>query len=193
MDEKTKEARQERLDELTQRVAAGMTYREALHDMGYDGKSAGQTYRQIRNFAMMMHPEQAKEMPESIRDEPKTTAADAMEGMQEAADEFFGKCEDMGLKTEAPEEPKLCYQDEITAWEGDQITEHIFKPVVYDGMAVRAVEGDFGSYHYQEINGKKWIDYDDKEVANQLSMTVEQWRGFLKEIRKAALILGVEL
>ena len=69
----------------------------------------------------------------------------------------------------------------------------ITKPVGYDGFTVRAVEGDFGSYHFQEINGKQWIDYDDKEYANQLSMTVEQWRGFLAEIRKAALVLGVEL
>lgn len=69
----------------------------------------------------------------------------------------------------------------------------ISKPVNYDGMMVRAVEGDFGSYHFQEINGKQWIDYDDKECANQLSMTVDQWRGFLKEVSHAAMILGVTL
>jgi hypothetical protein len=83
-------------------------------------------------------------------------------------------CDD-DVETKLPEEPKIT------------------KPVGYDGFAVRAVEGDFGSYHFQEINGKQWIDYDDKEYANQLSMTVEQWRGFLVEIRKAALVLGVEL
>lgn len=156
-------------------------------------ENAAQMWFTIKKKLKQTDPDTYDRLPAKYKPVQKKTAADAMEGMQEAADEFFGKCEEMGLKTEAPEEPKLCYQDEITAWEGDQITEHIFKPVVYDGMAVRAVEGDFGSYHYQEINGKKWIDYDDKEVANQLSMTVEQWRGFLKEIRKAALILGVEL
>ena len=79
------------------------------------------------------------------------------------------------VKSEVPEKPKIC------------------QPVNYDGMMVRAVEGDFGSYHFQEINGKQWIDYDDKELSNQLSMTVEQWKGFLKEIYHAAQILGVSL
>jgi len=69
----------------------------------------------------------------------------------------------------------------------------ITAPVNYDGMTVRAVEGNFGSYHFQEINGKQWIDYDDKEYSNQLSMTVDQWRGFLAEIKHAAEILGVTL
>ena len=103
------------------------------------------------------------------------TLADAMAGMKDAADQFFGMCDDMGLKLDKQEDPKIT------------------KPVNYDGFNVRAVEGDYGSYHFQEINGKQWLDYDDKECANEMSMTVEQWRGFLAEIRKAALILGVEL
>ena len=116
-----------------------------------------------------------QKLEEAISQVPEVSAADAMAACQDAAEEFFGKCEDMGLKIEAPEEPKIC------------------RPVNYDGMMVRAVEGDFGSYHFQEINGKQWIDYDDKELANQLSMTVEQWKGFLKEIYHAAQILGVTL
>lgn len=103
------------------------------------------------------------------------TLADAMAGMKNAADEFFGKCEDMGLKLDKPEELKE------------------MKPVIFDGFSVRGVEGEFGSYLFQEINGKQWIDYDNKDHSEELSMTVEQWRGFLAEIRKAALILGVEL
>ena len=106
---------------------------------------------------------------------PEPTLADAMTGMKDAADTFFGQCEDMGLKLDKQKEPKIT------------------KPVNYDGFNVRAVEGDYGSYHFQEINGKQWLDFDDKECANEMSMTVEQWRGFLAEIRKAALILGVEL
>jgi hypothetical protein len=69
----------------------------------------------------------------------------------------------------------------------------ITKPVNYDGFSVRAVEGKFGSYHFQEINGKQWIDYENREGADELSMTVDQWRGFLAEIREAARVLGVEL
>lgn len=100
------------------------------------------------------------------------TVGDALNNMADAAADFFGKCEEMGLMKE---------ETKIT------------QPVNYDGFNVRAVEGDYGSYHFQEINGKQWLDYDDKECANEMSMTVEQWRGFLAEIRKAAKILGVEL
>ena len=102
------------------------------------------------------------------------TLADAMKGMNDAAEEFFGACEDMGLKTSKQEKPKIT------------------KPVNYDGFSVRAVEGKFGSYHFQEINGKQWIDYENKD-ADEMSMTVDQWRGFLEEVRNAALVLGVEL
>lgn len=72
-------------------------------------------------------------------------------------------------------------------------TRKITAPLQYGDFTVRAVEGDFGSYHFSDINGKQWIDYDDKEQANQLSMTVEQWRGFLQELVSAAKVLGVEL
>ena len=106
---------------------------------------------------------------------PEPTLADAMTGMKDAADTFFGQCEDMGLKLDKQEEPKE------------------MKPVIFDGFSVRGVEGEFGSYLFQEINGKQWIDYDNKDHSEELSMTVEQWRGFLAEIRTAALILGVEL
>ena len=103
------------------------------------------------------------------------TLADAMKGMNDAAEEFFGACEDMGLKTSTQEKPKIT------------------KPVNYDGFSVRAVEGKFGSYHFQEINGKQWIDYENRDGSDELSMTVETWRGFLEEVRNAARVLGVEL
>lgn len=103
------------------------------------------------------------------------TLADAMTGMKDAADKFFGACDEMGLKMDKPKQQKIT------------------QPVNYDGFIVRAVEGRFGSYHYQEINGKQWIDYENRDGSDELSMTVDQWRGFLEEVRKAALSLGVEL
>ncbi len=120
-------------------------------------------------------PETYNKIQAARQKKPEPTLADAMAGMKDAADQFFGMCDDMGLKLDKQEEPKIT------------------KPVNYDGFNVRAVEGEYGSYHFQEINGKQWLDFDDKECANEMSMTVEQWRGFLAEIRKAALILGVEL
>ena len=69
----------------------------------------------------------------------------------------------------------------------------ITKPLQYMDFTVRGLEGEYGSYSFSDINGRQWIDYDDKEKANQLSMTIEQWRGFLKELIDAAKVLGVEL
>ena len=91
-------------------------------------------------------------------------------GMQDAADEFFGKCEDMGLmENRSP----------------------ITKPIGYEGFTVRAVQGSFGRYSYSETR-TAYIDYENND-GDELSMTLEQWRAFLDELRRAALVLGVEL
>lgn len=108
--------------------------------------------------------------------------SDAMAGMQNAADKFFGECEKMGLNVSQAQDPEPAPER---------------KPVNYDGMTVRAVEGDFGTYHYsrQKWNGsdeRDYIDYSNRE-GDELSMTVEQWRKFLIELRHAAEILGVKL
>lgn len=65
-DGKLKEARQKRLEDLVERVGSGMSIRDALRDMGYTGKSAGQIYRQIRNFAQVNDPAMFAALPEKI-------------------------------------------------------------------------------------------------------------------------------
>lgn len=107
------------------------------------------------------------------KDEP--TLADSMTGMQEAADEFFEACEEMGIKTEQPEEPKIC------------------QPIVYDGMTVREVEGGFGRYRRSDVHGSIYVDFEYTEGSDIISLTVEQWRSFLEELEKSAAILGVEI
>jgi len=99
---------------------------------------------------------------------PKSSLADAMTGMQDAADKFFGKCEEMGL-TKAVE------------------------PLRYDSMIVREVEGEFGRYRRVDTNGETYIDFQSKEGTDLISRTVEEWRSFQKEHTRAATILGVEL
>ena len=131
-----------------------------------------ETYRKLPDLRLKGN---SRKKPETEKAEEAPTLADAMTGMEDAADKFFGACNEMGLKTDKPKQPKIT------------------QPVNYDGFSVRAVEGKFGSYHFQEIGGKQWIDYENKEGADELSMTVDQWRGFIAEIREAALVLGVEL
>ena len=109
---------------------------------------------------------------------PEGTLAEAMEGMKDAADEFFGKCEEMGLslgKDEAPEEPKIT------------------KPVVFDNMTIREVEGGFGRYRRSDVHGSIYLDFEQTDGADVISLTVKQWRSLREELNRAAAILGVEL
>lgn len=104
--------------------------------------------------------------------EPEISLADAMNGIKDAADTFFGECEKMGLKVNEPK---------------------ITQPVSYDGMVIREVEGLFGRYRRSDISGKIYIDFEPAESLDVLSYTVEQWKTFRKEQEKAVAVLGVEL
>lgn len=106
---------------------------------------------------------------------PEPTLADAMTGMKDAADTFFGRCEDMGLKLDKQEEPKIT------------------KPVMYNNMTIREVEGAFGRYRRSDVNGSIYMDFEQKDGVDVISLTIEQWRSFREEQEQAALILGVEL
>lgn len=117
------------------------------------------------------------EKPKNI-ETPEVSLADAMTGMQDAADKFFGECEDMGLNMEAPGAPSI---SKITL------------PAKYNGMVIREVEGLFGRYRYTDIGSAEYIDYENSEGLDTLSMTVDQWKRFREEQAKAARILGVEL
>ena len=94
---------------------------------------------------------------------------DAMDNMQDAVDEFFGKCEDMGLMKNEPK---------ITA------------PLMHSGKKAIGWQGDFGTYIYDAKHG--YIDYENND-GEELSMPVDAWRNFLTEIREVGLLLGVEL
>ena len=120
-----------------------------------------------------------KEKPDvSLAAAPDVSLADAMSGMQEAADKFFGMCEDMGLdlgKDETPEEQKIT------------------QPVVFDNMTIREVEGGFGRYRRSDVHGSIYLDFEQTDGADVISLTVKQWRSLREELNRAAAILGVEL
>ena len=69
----------------------------------------------------------------------------------------------------------------------------ITKPMVYDGLEVCEVKGNFARYRRVDAHGNTYIDVEMKDGDEMLSFTVEQWRSFRKEHDRAALILGVEL
>ena len=177
MDSKTIAARQKRLDELKKRIGAGMGIRAALTDMGYTGKSAGQTYRQIRNFAQANDPEIYAILPEKISDadtpvEVKTPTVKVDGPMKIETPEA-----NMIQVVEMPEKPKA----------------PITQPLVFDGMTVREIEGTYGRYRRTDINGSVYVDFEAPDGADILSYTVEQWKKLRVEQANAFRILGVEL
>jgi len=67
-------------------------------------------------------------------------------------------------------------------------------PATYDGMVIREVEGLFGRYRYSgDLGRAEYIDFENADGMDTLSMTVDQWKKFREEQVKAALILGVRL
>ena len=80
---------------------------------------------------------------------------------------------------ETPEEPKA--------------VKKINKPLIYEGMVVREIEGQFGRYRHSAVGDNVYIDFESLEQLDTLSLTVEQWRDFRKEQKHAGQILGVEL
>ena len=131
-----------------------------------------ETYRKLPDLRLKGN---SRKKPETEKAEEAPTLADAMTGMKEATDDFFGKCEEMGLKMDKPKQPKIT------------------QPVNYDGMTVREVEGLFGRYRRTDIGSATYLDYESKDGADELSMTVEHWKAFIVEIQSAGRILGVEV
>ena len=118
-------------------------------------------------------PETYDRLPKNVRHKKKDiSAAEAMQNCQDAADDFFGACADMGLNIGPA---KIC------------------QPVVYEDMTVREVEGLFGRYRRSDVGGVTYIDFENSDMLDTLSFTVDQWKAFRDEQTKAAAILGVEL
>ena len=96
-----------------------------------------------------------------------------MQNMADAADKFFGACEEMGLALEDAKENAA--------------------PVKYEDMTIREIEGVFGRYRRSDVHGITYIDFECDDGLDVLSLTVNQWKQFLEEQEKAFAILGVIL
>ena len=117
---------------------------------------------------------EAPAMPQKAETpEATVTAADAMQNMADAADKFFGACEEMGLTLEEAKENAT--------------------PVKYEDMTIREIEGVFGRYRRSDVHGITYIDFECDDGLDVLSLTVNQWKQFREEQEKAFAILGVIL
>ena len=63
----------------------------------------------------------------------------------------------------------------------------ITRPLQYDGFTVTEVKGQFGKYRRVQ----DFIDFESG--TDSLSMNIDEWRGFFREMKHAAQLLGVEL
>ena len=179
------------LFQLLDGMDAGEDRDKILQGLGYEDPR--KAYQNLRVYARQRHPEVMDRFPDLIKRKADAQRKPGKTKEEKEVKETMKDTEEVTIEqTAEPAAPEVKAETVIDG-DGMMTVSVITKPVGFDGFTVRAVEGDFGSYRFQEINGKQWIDYDDKELANQLSMTVDQWRGFLKEIRNAAQVLGVEL
>ena len=126
----------------------------------------------IRKALKDSDPEAYAKLPKCIKSAKKEAFEPQKEEEAEEVDEGFFST---GESVETPEHPKIC------------------KPVVYDSLTVREVEGNFGRYRRSDAGGSTYIDFENSDGLDTLSLTVEQWRSFRKEQEKAANVLGVKL
>lgn len=115
---------------------------------------------------------------QNIRQKMKTEDPDAYAALQQKpektkenkqAEEFMNKCRELDLKVN----------------EKYPIT----KPLEHSGMKAIGWRGECGKFFYDEEHGL--IEYDNG--SDELSMSIEEWRKFMKELPTAAKLMGIEL
>lgn len=119
-------------------------------------------------------PKVDKGMPKKLELEAgenyEVSVGDAMGNMKDAADEFFGKCEDMGLNIEmAPEE---------------------VKPLTLDEFEIAGIRHqDLGEWYYdKKFNSIDWRTPEGDEV----SLPPVWWKQIVKDLPKILRLLGVD-
>ena len=167
-------------DEAVQAAINGGNPLKVLAEFGC--KNPSSAWSMIKKQLRKESPESYLRLPDKYKpaserstgkaETPEGTAADAMKGMKDAADEFFGQ---WLPNAETPEAPKIC------------------KPVIYDGMIIREVESLFGRLRRSDVHGSIYLDFEPTDSADVLSYTVDQWRSFFRDLKDCAAILGVEL
>ena len=138
------------------------------------------TWNGIRNRVKQEDPETFAKLPRVIghKRRPKietpehgsiqipATAAEAMEGMKAAADEFFAKCEDMGLKLDKePAETEFEMAKKIT------------------GLMVEI--GDF--HYYPRTDYVDWTPVGHTEI---VSLNTDEWKQVIRDLPEVLRELG---
>ena len=126
--------------------------------------------------------------PEKVEIEEPKTAGEAMAACMDTAQKFFDLCDETtGRKNESkPEEHgKALYIPFESMMKFPKMPN-------LSGFTVTAIKGDYGRYARDTFNGTEYLDYETCD-GEEISMPVEAWNAFLKELKEAAGVLGVPL
>ena len=86
----------------------------------------------------------------------------------------------------------MLMEDKITfAPDGEHLM-RIRQPLRYEGFTVTAIKKDYGRYEKSELSGTEYLDFEAND-GEEISMPVKSWKAFLKELKEAAKVLGVDL
>ena len=100
------------------------------------------------------------------KEEKPATAADAMAACQDTADEFFGKCQEMGLLKDQPKAPEMEYN-------------------------ITGIRTEMGDFQYYRKSG--FLDWTPNEATDTVSMNTDEWRQLMEDLPKIMDVLGVKL
>ena len=136
------------------------------------------------------------EKPETPETPEEPTLADAMQGMQDAADRFFGACEEAGVTMTAQEVSAKGIEGipaSIDLESGKVTTERVEQPALTGSFRIRTLEGRFGTYDvYTDKEGTTMFSFSN-EKGDEVQMSGAKWKDWLGEVCRAAQILGVAL
>lgn len=144
---------------------------------GFGCKNPSCTWSMIKKQLRKEAPESYLRLPDKYKpaserstgkvETPEGTLADAMQGMKDAADEFFGK---VLPNAETPETPKK------------RTLEH----------RKTGIDTEIGEFHYYRRNG--YLDWSpDGSFQDTVSLKVEEWKALMELFPIVAEELGVEL
>jgi hypothetical protein len=143
------------------------------------------TWWTVKEWVRKNYPEMAEKIPDKLKPADEYLKVRPDKGMPKEKAPTVKI--DGALKIETPEANK------VKVVEVPEKQPKITKPTMFDGMTIREVEGSFGRYRYSDIGSVEYIDFENNEGLDVMSLTVEQWKKFRQEQQKAALILGVRL
>ena len=129
------------------------------------------------------------ETPDQVEVEPAGTLADAMNGMQKAADMFFGACEEMGLDLNKDEEKEIDIKVEHTNAKPLRKLKPGLRGLNESDFEVSAIKHPvFGEFYYDQKFGM--VDWRTPE-GEEVSLSPKNWKELYLIIPDVMGILGV--